>query len=511
MLEQAVADVVRIGFGLVHLVDRHDHRDAGSLGVIDGLDRLRHDAVIGGHHQHDDVGDVGAALAHLREGSVARRVEEGDEIAALGLHLVAANVLGDAAGFALHHIRAAQGVEQAGLAVVDMAHDGDDRQRGLSVSSGSVIGASTWISTSASETFSIRCGRIPRRAVRPCPASIVWLTVTIIALMEEFSRDRRPSRPSAWPVRQQGDRLGHHDVARPASHAACSPPPCMRRSAFSRARLSAARLRARRPSSSLSAFLTVSLPTRRLSDLPPAAGFVVLLLALGLLGSGARPAVKPRLRRRGASSTLADVSAASRPPWRSRFRPRRPRRGLLRVFGSLLRSQSLRLGLAASARSLASSAACLDRLLRACALLRPAAAVFLRLRAEGAPSRACGRFPAGAALLLGPVPASRPSGAGAGAGAGAGRRRRGWRGAGGVSPGFTSLRRRFTSTATLLVRPWLKVCLTSPGCAPLRLSGLRAGFLSSSLILAHFSSSIVQFVAARAEARPIRGGHPCPR
>jgi hypothetical protein len=40
-------------------------------------------------------------------------------------------MLGDAAGFALHHIGAAQRVEQAGLAVIDMAHDGDDRRTRL--------------------------------------------------------------------------------------------------------------------------------------------------------------------------------------------------------------------------------------------------------------------------------------------------------------------------------------------------------------------------------------------
>ena len=53
----------------------------GRLGVADRLDRLRHDAVIGGHHQHHDVGDVGAARAHRGEGLVARRVDEGDLLA----------------------------------------------------------------------------------------------------------------------------------------------------------------------------------------------------------------------------------------------------------------------------------------------------------------------------------------------------------------------------------------------------------------------------------------------
>jgi hypothetical protein len=60
--------------GLVDLVDRHDHRHASRLGVVDRLDRLRLQPVVGRHHQDYDVGDVGAARAHLGKGFVARRV-----------------------------------------------------------------------------------------------------------------------------------------------------------------------------------------------------------------------------------------------------------------------------------------------------------------------------------------------------------------------------------------------------------------------------------------------------
>ena len=40
--------------------------------------RLRHDAVIRGDDEHDDIRDVGAAGPHGGEGGVAGRVEEGD-------------------------------------------------------------------------------------------------------------------------------------------------------------------------------------------------------------------------------------------------------------------------------------------------------------------------------------------------------------------------------------------------------------------------------------------------
>ena len=131
MFEQAGADIVRIGFRLVHLVDRNDHRNAGGLRVIDGLDRLRHDAIIGGHDEYHDIGHVRAALTHFGKGGVARGIEEGDLLTVLRRDLIAADMLRDTASFAAGNIRAAQRIQQAGLAVVDMAHDRHDRRTRL--------------------------------------------------------------------------------------------------------------------------------------------------------------------------------------------------------------------------------------------------------------------------------------------------------------------------------------------------------------------------------------------
>ncbi len=80
--------------------------------MVDRLDRLRPEAVVGRDHQDDDVGDVGTAGAHFAEGFVARRVEEGDPGIVLQLHLVGADMLGDSAGFARDHVGAADRVEK---------------------------------------------------------------------------------------------------------------------------------------------------------------------------------------------------------------------------------------------------------------------------------------------------------------------------------------------------------------------------------------------------------------
>ena len=128
VLQELGQNLVRIGVVLVDLVDRHDDRRAGRFRVLDRLDRLRHHAVVRRHHEDDDVGGVGAAGAHGREGRVARRVEEGDLLAGLQLDLIGADVLRDAARLARHDVGLAQGVEQRRLAVVDVTHDGHDRR-----------------------------------------------------------------------------------------------------------------------------------------------------------------------------------------------------------------------------------------------------------------------------------------------------------------------------------------------------------------------------------------------
>ena len=126
VLGQLAAHALDVGVRLVDLVDGHDHRHLGGARVIDRFLRLRHDAVVGGDDEDDDVGHLRAAGTHHREGFVARRVEEDDLPAAL-LDVIRADVLRDAARLAARDVGLADGVEQRGLAVVDVTHDGDDR------------------------------------------------------------------------------------------------------------------------------------------------------------------------------------------------------------------------------------------------------------------------------------------------------------------------------------------------------------------------------------------------
>ena len=135
---QLLAYAVGVGARLIDLVDRHDDGHVSCLRMVDGLDRLRHDAVVCGNDEHDDVGDLGTAGAHCCERLVTRRVDEGD-LLAVDVDDRCADVLGDAAGLARNDAGMANRVEQRGLAVIDMTHDGDDGRTGHEVVLGVVV------------------------------------------------------------------------------------------------------------------------------------------------------------------------------------------------------------------------------------------------------------------------------------------------------------------------------------------------------------------------------------
>ena len=130
-LGQLGLDPVRVGVGLVDLVEGDDDRHLRGAGVVDRLERLGHHAVVGGDDDDRDVGDPGAAGAHRRERLVAGRVEEDDPPAVLRGDLARPDVLGDPAALAGRDLGRPDRVEQARLAVVDVAHDGHDRGPGL--------------------------------------------------------------------------------------------------------------------------------------------------------------------------------------------------------------------------------------------------------------------------------------------------------------------------------------------------------------------------------------------
>ena len=87
---------------------------------------LRHHAVVGCDYQHHDVRHLRAARAHARERFVTRRIDEHDALA--HVRFVRADVLRDSARFAARYVCFANGVQQAGFAVIHVPHHGHHRR-----------------------------------------------------------------------------------------------------------------------------------------------------------------------------------------------------------------------------------------------------------------------------------------------------------------------------------------------------------------------------------------------
>ena len=127
----AIGELPLDAFGLragnVNFIDGHDNGNFRGPRVIDGFFGLRHHAVIGRNDENDDVGDLRTPRTHACERFVARRIDENDA-PIVDAHFVRANVLRDPAGFSGGDIGFANGVEQTRLAMIDVAHNGDNRR-----------------------------------------------------------------------------------------------------------------------------------------------------------------------------------------------------------------------------------------------------------------------------------------------------------------------------------------------------------------------------------------------
>src|SRR6202022_4072813 len=110
----------------INLVDRnHDLYVRRRFGVTDCFERLRHQAIVGGDNEDDDVGDIGAAGAHRGKGRVAGSVDESD-FRSFVIDAVGADVLRDSACFAGRDPSFSDRVEQRRFAVIDVTHERND-------------------------------------------------------------------------------------------------------------------------------------------------------------------------------------------------------------------------------------------------------------------------------------------------------------------------------------------------------------------------------------------------
>ncbi len=101
--------------------------------MVNGLEGLGHDTIIGGYHDNGNVGDLCTPGTHSRKSLVTRGIEESDLPATFKFHSVCTDMLCDATGFTSDHIRIPYIIEQFGLSMVNMSHNRDNGRPGNEV------------------------------------------------------------------------------------------------------------------------------------------------------------------------------------------------------------------------------------------------------------------------------------------------------------------------------------------------------------------------------------------
>ena len=119
-------DLFNIGVGLIDLVDSNDDLNAGCLCMVDGLNGLRHDAVVRRYDKDRDIGGCRAAQTHGRERLMSGRIQEGNA-PVVDRNGIGTDGLGNAAGFLAGHAGASDLIQKGGLTMVNVSHDTDDR------------------------------------------------------------------------------------------------------------------------------------------------------------------------------------------------------------------------------------------------------------------------------------------------------------------------------------------------------------------------------------------------
>ena len=110
----------------IDFVQSDDDRNASGFRVTDGFLSLRHDTIVCGDNQYNDVGYVGTTSTHFGERFVTGCIDEGDFLVTF-FDLVGTDVLSNTTGFTGDHIDADQGIQQRCFSVVNVTQESHDR------------------------------------------------------------------------------------------------------------------------------------------------------------------------------------------------------------------------------------------------------------------------------------------------------------------------------------------------------------------------------------------------
>ena len=132
MLGKLLAYTSGVRTGLIDLIDRNNNGYVRRLGMVDGLDGLRHHAVIRSNNQNNDIGYASTTSTHGGKGLVTRGINKGNGTT-LDLNLRCTNCLSNAARLTSSNAGVTNGIQKRSLTVIDVAHNRNHGRPGLQI------------------------------------------------------------------------------------------------------------------------------------------------------------------------------------------------------------------------------------------------------------------------------------------------------------------------------------------------------------------------------------------
>ena len=132
MLCELLLDPVGISGVLIHFVYSNYYRNACCLCMVDRLDRLRHDTVVGSNNEDSDISDIRTSCSHRGERLVSRSIQKRYLLALVG-HLISTDMLSDTACLTVGDMSVSYLVKYRGLTVVNVTHNNDNRASRLEI------------------------------------------------------------------------------------------------------------------------------------------------------------------------------------------------------------------------------------------------------------------------------------------------------------------------------------------------------------------------------------------
>ena len=112
MLQQSRFNLHRIRPRQINFINSNHYRNFGRLSMADGLNRLRHDTVIGRNNQNHNIRNFGATGTHFGKSLMSRRIDKRNFLTGLNRNLISTDMLRNTAGLFRRNIRFAQRIKQ---------------------------------------------------------------------------------------------------------------------------------------------------------------------------------------------------------------------------------------------------------------------------------------------------------------------------------------------------------------------------------------------------------------